>query len=136
MPLKAPFVALEFLMKSFINGMDFQMRLYKNDLTPNNDTVLADFVECDFSGYPAGGIVIPSFPSGTLIPPRWVSSGSPLTFNHDGGPTLNVVYGYYVIWMAQNEILWAERDPLGPKTMQALGDSYIVTPRISCRSEF
>jgi len=108
-----------------------EIRLFKNNFTPDNDTVFGDFDECDFSGY------------------GWVGSGygaitengdgnaetvlALCSFAHDGGGTANDVYGW---WMTAphggaNDVWFCERFADAPRTMATLGDIINVTPAIT-----
>lgn len=101
--------------------------LFKNDITPDADTVFADLTECDFSGYSRQ---VPSFGSITTgVDGRAVMTAAPVLFVHDGGGTANDVYGAALIDADSGSevILSIERLPSPPEALSAVGDSVTVT---------
>ena len=87
----------------------WHLRLFKNDYTPNRDTVLADLVEADFDGY------LPI----EIDPTLWGAPSSPfgaavsyydaffLPFPCVSGS--QVVYGYYLTFDNGAYLLWSQR---------------------------
>src|SRR6185437_5811890 len=53
MPTEAREDALTVKVDNYLNGLE--LRLFKNNITPDQDTVLADFTEADFPGYSSQG---------------------------------------------------------------------------------
>ena len=66
--------------------------LYKNDLTPDKDTVLGDLVEANFSGYSAVTVTAWNYGSiGLDAEDRAFTTGTPdAVFTHSGGADLQV----------------------------------------------
>jgi len=106
----------------------FQMRLFQNDFTPDNDSVDADFDQCDFSGYnqigPTWGAVLPDGDGNAA------TIALVCVFAHDGGGTANDVYGWYLIGDEGGPtiVLYAERFGDAPRVMDTLGDVISITP--------
>jgi len=89
--------------------MTFHVHLYKNNFTPTVGSSVADFTECDFTGYAP-------VTSGSWTPPYLLPSGvvaSDLTRMHfQGGNPLtvpNTVYGYYITDIADTDLYFAAR---------------------------
>lgn len=76
------------------------VRLYQSTLTPNENTVVADFIsnEADFDGYPAGGIEVTAFADPILDPAGGYSIGSPaIQFETDPAEaTPNLIGGWWI----------------------------------------
>lgn len=86
-----------------------KLRLFKAGFTPSFGTTLAELnaVECDFSGYPAGGISITSWSAPILGPPQgaMITAGL-LSFAMSGSPpaVTNSVGGFYLV--TADNVLW------------------------------
>jgi len=104
-----------------------RVRLFKNDITPDEGDVIGDYTEADFDGYGSYKTAVygtPATSSGT----SFVVGGS-LFWQHDGGATSNTIYGYYVTQNDDTTLLRVERFGT-PKTMAALSDIIHVIPRM------
>lgn len=113
-----------------VDGMT--CRLYKNNYTPVDGSVLANFTEADFSGYaPAAQsyILIGEVGGKALMQDNAVR-----TFSHNGGPTSNVVYGYYVLGATTGLVAWAERFA-APISMAAIPDTIKIQTQLTLDSE-
>ena len=72
------------------------MHLFKNDYTPDDNSVLSDFTEADFVGY-----VAQTVPNGTWSTVAVVAhvaktvNGTTITFDADSTATAQTIYGYY-----------------------------------------
>lgn len=109
-----------------------KIRLYQNDHTPGNSDELSDYVECDFPGY--AEITLNGWGQPYTNPSNqaqtdetiqtWTSTGTP------SGGSQNI-YGYYVFDDTGSNLLYAERNPSGPATITAAGQTYSVTPSFS-----
>jgi len=93
------------------------MKLYQNDLTPDEDTTLADFTECDFGGY-AGVAVTWDTPyidgAGNVHLPA-----DNIVFLCTGTP-FNSVYGYW-LESAGGDYLGGARFEDAPRNVPAAG---------------
>jgi hypothetical protein len=110
------------------------LRLFTNDLTPDEDTVLTDFIEMSGLSY----AVI------TLTRSEWtaaLSGGVPTienlekTFTFTQG-TPATIYGYYVTFNdGSDRLLYCERFD-GPSTVGATGDDTIkIVPKVTQKTE-
>lgn len=119
-----------------LNGGNFpanvQIGLFKNNLVPDKDTVLADVTAANFSGYSSA---TPAFDPATLSTDKGVMVQNPATdFMHNGGGTSNTIYGYYVWDNGAGVLLWIEL--ISPsQLMSNNGDTLSVTARLTCDTE-
>lgn len=88
---------------------DYSVRLFKNDYTPVDASVTADFTQADFGGYAAVGIS-----QGAMDPPVIVANVGEQSFN--GPPTYTCdsgadqwVYGWYMIGQNSGKTYLAQR---------------------------
>lgn len=110
------------------------VRLFKNDHEPARGDLLSDYEECDFPNYAVqaanlgsvGGVV-----GGVGTLPNTIAN----TWVRGAGSPDNDVYGYYVTDFSGN-LLFAERDPLAPVTMNDEGSRYSVILKLTARSIF
>ena len=108
---------------------NISMRLYANDITPNDGSTTASFIEVIEGGYavrslsPNGWTIVSGTPS--------QASYAELTWSFTG-PVGNV-YGYYVTRDTGGEVLWAERFTTGPFNVKTAGDEIKVLPRLTLR---
>jgi len=104
---------------------DVVLRLYTNDYTPIETSVVGSFTDATGAGYAPV----------TMTPATWTISGDPteaiyseieLAFTA-AEPT---IYGYFLTNTADNTLLWAERFVDGPYVIPAGGGSVFITPKI------
>lgn len=106
---------------------DLILKLFQSNTTPAEGDTAATYTEATFSGYV----------SVTLTGASWgaAAAGSiafaQQTFTHNGGATLNSIYGYFMVQATSGIILLAERDGAAPFTMQNNGDNIKITPTIT-----
>lgn len=131
MALVAPHEGEQALLKYMLNHTDpsdHTLRLYKNDLTPDDDSVFADFTESDEAGYSAI----------TLVGTNWVFSTEAtytqatyaqqiFTFTTSAN-----VYGYYIT-SSDSKVLWAERFDGAPSEIPVAGGTVKITPTINLK---
>lgn len=93
---------------------NWTLKLFKNDLTPTDDTVIGDFTEADFTNYAtktltravgAGNWGTPATAGGTTS--STYNSGTPLSWTC--GASGNTIYGYYVVGATSGTLLFCER---------------------------
>jgi hypothetical protein len=110
--------------------------LYKNDWTPALNDDITAVTPADFGGY-AGEQDLDSWDVGGIafVDPRYVMTHPNITWTANGAST-NTVYGYYVTSNA-GVLLWAERRATGGVTVGTVnGQTYVVAPLQTDRSEF
>jgi hypothetical protein len=112
----------------------FTMKLFKNNLVPNQGTTLLMLTEADFSGYLPVNLVGWTSP----VPDgfgRAITNSDPALFTHDAGLVDNDIYGYYVI-QGLADLLWVERFATAPIAIENNGETITVKPYFTQRSEF
>lgn len=104
------------------------VRLFKNNVIPSINSVLATFTEADFTGYAKSADLV----WGTVgVDPNGggqVFAGS-VVFTQTGTATVNTVYGYYITDDASTPTIlyWAELFP-APVNFSAIGDQVVIVP--------
>ena len=122
-PNASELVLLQYLLGIAAPG-DFKLRVFSNDVTPDEDTVLSDLTE----------VVDTSYAAITLAHGTWtVSSVSGVAVGEYPQQTFTFssthdLYGYYVTDSAGTSLLWVQRGPYIAK-LPAGGGTYLVTPR-------
>ena len=102
-------------------------RLYQNDFTPDEDTVLADLVEADFSNYAR------ITPTWSLVTPdafgRATSIADLATFTCDGLGAVNSIFGIYFVDDTASLLQFVFRFP-APISMALAGDTIPYRARL------
>lgn len=105
---------------------ELRFHLCKNDLTPDENTDLADVVEADFAGYTPfnttwGSVLFDSAGRATR-------TGIVITWNCFGGGVTNVIFGFYV---TNNGVaLQFIHRFAAPRSMAVAGDEISILPTI------
>lgn len=101
--------------------------LFKNDVTVDDEVTWASLEECDFSGYERG---LPAWGDiATGLDGRAVMLADALTWLHDGGDTMNDVYGAALIDGNPGlECILSIVKFGSPRSMNGIGDFITVTP--------
>ena len=115
----------------FVNksaAQNLVLKLFKNDKTPAEGDVAADYTECDFAGYA----------SVTLTGANWtVTEGAPSSAAYaqqvftNTGAVAQSVYGYFLVRASSGRIAYAERFTGAPFVVQNAGDEIKITPTIT-----
>lgn len=130
MSLVVPDVS-ELLMLQYIVNKAAQenqvLKLYKNDLTPSDSTVIGNLTESTEAGYAAVTLVGATW---TTTQSLGVSTAaySERTFTFT---TAANVYGYYVVGASSGTLLWVERFSGAPFQLPNSGGEISVTPQIT-----
>lgn len=127
---------MNLLSLAFQGSWEFKLRLFKNNLEVEPATVLGDFTEANYSGY--AEIPLDDMPDPEVSPggKARIQAGD-FSFLHDGGPTPNDVYGYYIVATngVEEKLCWGDRMEGAPFTMAALDDEVPVTVVITDTQE-
>jgi hypothetical protein len=109
MALTVPYVGEVYLLNRmfYASGVNYTLRLYQAISSPiSNSTVLADFTECNFTGYVAKTLTSTSWsPAATVA---GITSTNYPTQSWTCGATGNTVLGYYVVDPGGTVVLFAE----------------------------
>jgi hypothetical protein len=98
-------------------GTDQRFRLFSNDIQPDQDTLVGDFVEANFAGYSFRSLHrtgwLPA--SQHSVQQARIQYGTDLTWTPAGNQT---IYGYYVTNQPGTKVLWAHRFA-APRSIQS-----------------
>jgi hypothetical protein len=109
-----------------IMGDDVHYHLFVNDVTPDRDTVLADFTEAAFTGYVEVTVEAADFTIDGVSAHVGYIQAPPITFSNGSGVDQDA-YGYYVTDVGDTEVLAAARFDAAPVTKPD-GDQWSVIP--------
>jgi hypothetical protein len=105
------------------------LKLFKNDKTPANGDVAADYVEADFTGY-AAKILTGANWTITEGAPSLATYAQQIFTSTADGQNQNI-YGYYLVREGSGRIAHAERFSNAPWNIANLDDDAKVTPKIT-----
>ena len=108
------------------------LRLFVNNITPDDNTVLANLTEMTTNGYVTKALANANFiaVAGAVSFPATSTYNAALTWTFTASGGSNVVYGYYVTEVGNGRLQWIELFPT-PKTVANAGDQIIITPTIT-----
>lgn len=124
---------LELLTKLLINTTDTEdyiVRLYQNNYSPSNTTVVGDFTEANFTSYTAKTLARSDWASPSTVGTKAESTGTVQSWTC--GATGNTVYGYYVVGSTSGVCLWAEQFVAARILVD--GDVLFLTPKFTLSS--
>jgi hypothetical protein len=113
----------------YLNGLT--LRLYSNDFSPAHNTPNAGFTECNFSGYAAQATNNWGPPVNNGLNEHTDTTDMVHTFNHNGGPQANTIYGVYLTDAAGNWILAQRTNVVPPPVMSSAANQYQFQPRLT-----
>jgi UDP-glucose 4-epimerase len=107
------------------------LRLYTNDYTGVDGSVIADFTVMDMAGYAEADLAAANWTIGTVGNVTTATSAAEVfTMTAD---TAHSVYGYYVVDKTGSEqVMWSERFSDAPHTIPAGGGTQTITCKITC----
>ncbi len=115
--------------RTAING---NLKLFSNNATIDQATVLADLTEATFSGYAAIPLVTADFAAiSTVSNKARLIATAFSTFAHNGGGTSNTIYGYY--FEQSGKILFAEKFD-SSRVMDDATDAISIKPKLEYNS--
>lgn len=119
-----------------IAASSLRVRLFRNNFTPDADTVLGDFTEANFTGY-AAGVPVNPFNAVSLTAAGYSQIESPdvLTYTASDGAAPNSIYGYYVVNTVTSRVRWCEKFD-APMDMTSSGKRINLTLRYWAKSEY
>lgn len=128
MSLVAPNQGKEVMLEAIVNKTaptDVKLKLFKNDYTPVDGSVVGDFTEADIAGYSAKTLTGASWTVGTNGDTEASFAEQEWTFTGAGS-----IYGYYITNNAGTKVIWAERFTDAPHTFPSGGGTEKVTVKI------
>ena len=105
---------------------DLELRLYTNDVTPGEATVLGDLTESTGTGYAAITLTGASWTVSTTANVT-TAEYAQQTFTYTGAEAN--IYGYYLT--SGGVLMWVERFSDGPYSIPSSGGEVKVTPKIT-----
>ena len=129
MALLVPDVGEVLLLEYALNktaATDVKLRLYTNNYTPVEGSVVANFTEANAAGYAAIALTGASW---TIASDAGVTTAeyAEQTFTFTAAST---DYGYYVTNSAGTQVLWAEKFSDAPHTIPSGGGTEKITVKI------
>jgi hypothetical protein len=110
---------------------NYILKLFINDVIPNESSVVDTFVEANFTGYSSKTLTRAGWKAAAIVANKAQSNYSQQSWTC--GLTGNTVYGYYLIGSNSNVLLWAERFD-SPRVLVNT-DTLNVTPVFTLNSE-
>jgi hypothetical protein len=118
-------------LRAYLNTLT--LRLFQNDYTPVDGSVIGNFTEATFDGYASQSLS--DFAAAYLNASNKAEVDASLyIFLMTGAVTPNTIYGYYVT-IGGTQVVYAERNPAGGQAMTGAGQIYPVYPRFTLASE-
>jgi hypothetical protein len=116
--------AVSYLIGKDTTVQDLKLKLFSNNISPNDSSVISDFVELTGGGY------VPFSLSGTTWSLSNTTASYPQqTWNFTA--SVGNVYGYYVTTADDSTVIFAEKFDDGPYLVAASGDIIRVTLSIT-----
>ena len=114
---------LSYALNKIAPGDSVKLKLFKNDYTPVEGSVVASFTEADTAGYAAIDLPKAGWTVETAVGVT-TAAYAQQTFNLTGAGSH---YGYYVTDIAGTGLLWAERFSDAPHTIPSGGGTEKIT---------
>ena len=138
MPLVVPnegeLILLDYMLKDVSVTADYILRLFKNDVTPDQDSTDGTFTEADFTDYAEVTMTRANWQAAVTATGKGESSYGTAPQSWTCGATGNTIYGYWVETTdVTPKILWAER--FATSRVLADGDVLNITPKFTLSSE-
>ena len=111
----------------------YLIKLYKNDYTPDDNSVTGSFTQADFTAYAGRTLTRTSWNSAVTVGGKAETSYGTGPQSWTCGTTGNTVYGYYVEATTSGITLWAER--FSTSRVIAEGDVLNITPKFTLNKE-
>lgn len=125
---------LDLMLKEALTSNEDQiLKLYKTDVTPDQDSVPGSFTEADFTGYAARTLSRDTWNASVTVSNKAESSYGSTPQSWTCGTTGNTVYGYWVEGSVSGTCLWAEK--FTTARVLASGDVLNITPKFTLSSE-
>ena len=110
---------------------DYSLKLFNNDVTPDQSSIASTFTEAAFTGYSAKTLTRSGWSAATTVSNKAQSSYSQQSWTC--GATGDTIYGYYVIGATSTVLLWAEK--FSSARILANSDVLNLTPVFTLNSE-
>lgn len=116
----------------YSNTTNLVIKLFTNNVTPNEQTNTASFTEASFSGYSNINLPGSSWTVSTNTTSNTTSASyAAIRFILSGTQPSSInVYGYYVTYGANGSVMWADRFPSAPLSIINDQDQIEFSPYI------
>lgn len=111
------------------------VRLFQNNLTPTQTSVIGDFTEATYDGYAAQTLVYTGAQVHDGANNRWLQPCTTLTYTKGSGTTGNNIYGCYLTDGA-GRLRGCGRLDGAPAPMTVVGQTVVITLQRAMASEF
>lgn len=121
------------MLNAIVSALTLRLRLFTNNITPNQASVIGDFTEATFNGSAAQ---TPTLGAATTVSHKaTVVDSATRTFTKTAGGASETVYGYYLTDASATICYWAERFP-APISIASTGDAISILLQLTLNSEF
>lgn len=111
---------------------DYILKLFQNDYTPDQATVVGSLTEANFTNYAAVTLTRAGWNDAVTVSNKAESSYGSVPQSWTCGSSGNTIYGYYVC-NPSDTVLWAER--FATSRVLADGDILNLQPKFTLNSE-
>lgn len=108
---------------------DYLIRLFKNNLVPDSDTVLTNFTEADFTGYTEMTLLRADWDDAITVDKKAETNHAEVSWECEG--SCNKIFGYYIVGKISGDLLWSERFAT-PRSL-VVGDFLNVNPKMTLK---
>ena len=117
---------LSYSLNKIAPGDDVKLKLFKNDVTPDEDTVIGGLTEADTAGYSAIALAKADWTVAS-VGDVTTAAQPQKTFTLTGAGSH---YGYYITDTAGTGLLWAERFSDAPHAIPSGGGTEKITVKL------
>ena len=133
-PREGELALLDKMLKETSITDNYILKLYKNNITPDEDSDTSSFTEADFTNYVAITLTRATWNAAQVSATKAESSYGTVPQNWTCGTTGNTIFGY---WIESDDgsldVLWAER--FATARVLDNGDVLNITPKFTLASE-
>lgn len=104
-----------------------KIRLFQNNITPSDASVIGDFTEATFTGYAAATIAAASFGAVTVASHVASSTYANVTFTRSTTGASQSLYGFYITDFGATKVYAAARFSAAPLVLTNSGDNIALT---------
>lgn len=125
---------LTYMIKSTISGVgNWELRLFQNNYTPIQSSILSNFTVATFTGYSAVTLTRGNWTTPTIISDHAVSTYTTSPQVWTCGATGNTIYGYYMVDTTAGVVRGAER--FASSVVLTDGGVLALLPRLTLTTE-
>ena len=108
---------------------DYLIRLFKNNIAPDSDTVLTDFTEADFTGYTEITLLRADWDDAITVDKKGETNHATVSWVCSGD--CNEIYGDYIVGKDSGDLLWCER--FASSRNLDVGDTLNIDPKMTLK---